>query len=284
MYDLESRTMFLLAVLLVVTVPSTEAPGGVPASALSDWSHHNNAGHIAWRSGNLDRAAMAFRIAIEAIRPYQAERPKLMFRSIADYAGVLAEQGRPAEAEPLARWALKTRRGQSDATREEIGRDLNALARVVTDLGRGDEAEAFLQEALTSLGRAAGPARADLLTTLESLGDLYTKKDQHVKAAIHYRRVMVVRKATDADLPRADALESEASLIIDPDRWAEADNLRAKAAAIRESSSKSIGAALTQEKLAESLRRTGRPAEAEELEAKARAVRVRAPTRSTPFE
>ncbi|MGE3822407.1 MAG: tetratricopeptide repeat protein, partial [Isosphaeraceae bacterium] len=251
----------------------------LPIDALSDWTYHNNAGHMAERRGNLPRAAQAFRIAIEAIRPHQADYPALMTRSNADYARVLVAMGRHAEAEPLARWVLASRRASPRASQIEIGRDLNVLALIVKKLGRSAEAESLLREALGKLERAAGPDRADLLVTLETLGALASQRGEDAKAVTFYRRALVVRESTSADgLKLAEAAEFSASVLRLSNRIVEAETYESQATAIRESSAESLGAAVATENLATVLRKTGRDDEAEDLVARAKALRDRIAT------
>lgn len=248
--------------------------GDVPIDALGDWAHYNNTGHMAERRGNLDRAAQAFRIAIEAIRPYQSHHPALMTRSNADYARVLVAMGRPAEAEPLARWVVASRKVDPTAKPYEIGKDLNSLALILMKLDRGKEAEPLLKEALEKLGRAEGPLRVEYLTTLESLGALATEQGKHDQAASYFRRALLARQATNTESQRlAETAEFSAAILRLTNRTIAAETYEGQAKALRDSSAESIGAAVATENLATVLRKSGKEDEAEELLAKARTLR-----------
>ena len=83
--------------------------GRHPPGVLRDWQSYNNGGWRLLNQGKYDRPEDYFRTAIEEIRPYQKTDQRLLARSYPDLARVLYHQGRYADAEPLAEWALTVR-------------------------------------------------------------------------------------------------------------------------------------------------------------------------------
>src|SRR4051794_20389709 len=117
-----------LLVGLVSWVPAGPARGQdaqeMPIPVLHDWQYYNNVGWRAVDRGDLDRAAQAFRMAIQIVRPYEARERILMARSNADFARVLYLQKRYAEAESLARWALAVREAHPGNRSEALVQNL----------------------------------------------------------------------------------------------------------------------------------------------------------------
>src|SRR5437764_14764398 len=103
---------------------------------------------MAYNRGNDERAAQAFRLAIDAVRPYEATERPLLARSYADFARVLYRQKRYEEAEPLAKWAAAVRESQRGAKAAQVAESLRLLAQIERARHRPGEAEPALKRAI----------------------------------------------------------------------------------------------------------------------------------------
>jgi tetratricopeptide (TPR) repeat protein len=284
----------LLAAVLVGVWPSSSQAQELPFSTLTDWQHYNNTGWMALERNNLDRAAQAFRRAVEVIRPYQATEPRLMARSNADFARVLYLQKRYVEAEPLARWALMVREKQPGDRSEAFTQNLVLLAQIEHARRRSAEAEPLLKHAVEVQEKELGGGSSDLTTTLEELADVQADLGKLGDSALNYKRALTLRDANhDANLKRSEDLEHRATAIRDAigliggsasrlgvSPVAQAERFEKDARTARESSAESVSSAAATERHAALLHRAGRHEEAESLEVRVRAMRDAAETRA----
>ncbi|MFO0907876.1 MAG: tetratricopeptide repeat protein [Isosphaeraceae bacterium] len=271
--------------------------GRIPFDRLRDWSNSNNAGHRALARGDLDRAASAFHLAIETVRPYEARERMLMARSNADFAQVLYLQKRYDEAEPLARWALEVRKQFPGDRSEALVQNYLLLARIERARKRPAEAAPLLAQALAIQEKAIGPYHTNLTETLEEMADVHAEQGKLSDAEKSYRRALALRELnSERNLKEAERLELRAEFLGDVanadngvigvngnsliGRGQDAERLRIQARAAREASAASQSSAATAQRFAVTLRRAGKTDEADDMEVRARAMRDEAETRA----
>src|SRR5262249_29674938 len=119
----------LLAGLVALLLgPANVRADEIPFRVLQDWKYYNDTGWIFLNKGDYSRAEQRFRMAITEIRPYQTTDQRLLARGYADLARVLYHQGRYADAEPLAAWALSVRESHPRVTPDAVFQSLYTLA------------------------------------------------------------------------------------------------------------------------------------------------------------
>jgi tetratricopeptide (TPR) repeat protein len=246
---------------------------------------------MALERGNLDRAAQAFRQAVELLRPYEAKERMLMARSNADFARVLFRQKRYDEAEPLARWALAVRESIPGTRSEALIQNLVLLAQIHRAQRRYSEAQSQLERAVAVQVKAVGAGHSDIAPTLEELAELYAEQGHLAEAATHYHHALAIRDANhEKNVKNAEEMERRLTLLRDvqsvtgtrgamgANQAAQVERFESQAKAVRESTAESVTAAAATQRYAAVLRRAGRNDEAESMEVRAKAMRDAAET------
>jgi len=213
-----------LGVLLAVACAPARAGEPAPASAevYGAWSFYNNMGWGAYYQGNLSLARDRFTHAIEYIRPYQKEYPRLMSRSCHDLTRVLCAQGKFSDAEPMAKWVVEAR-DHDPRTREDVMFDsIYLLAVVYRKIDRDADAVPLLRRAVALEEKHLGPGDARVALTLKEPDG-------------HYRRAVAIHKRYSAmNLDLADALAARAGVLEKLGQATHADLLAQEAGKIRE--------------------------------------------------
>ncbi len=173
--------------------PSAKAVA-TPFDDLSDWNAFNQKGWQAINHGWHDTAERQFQAAIKVARRPTMNRPHLLVRSYADLAWALQLQGRNAEAEPLARWALESREKLHAANSIPVAQSLNQLATLYSDLGRYAEAEALLRKALGSQDKDEKLSGQEHARTRTLLGLLMVGQRQYAEAEAEFAAVVKIRE------------------------------------------------------------------------------------------
>ena len=179
------------------------------------------------------------------------------------------EQGRYAEAEPLAKRALAIWEGALGPEHPTIAGNLNLLARVYADSGRYAEAEPLYKRAVAIWEKAFGPEHPDVAMGLNNLANLYMDEGRYAEAEPLHKRALAIReKLFGAEHPEvAMSLTNLGRLYFEEGRYAEAEPIRKQALAIWE---KAFGTQRTEvamglKNLARLYAAQGRAAEAEPL-------------------
>jgi CHAT domain-containing protein/Tfp pilus assembly protein PilF len=181
----------------------------------------------------------------------------------------LYQEGKYAEAVPLARQALAIYEKTLGPDHPAVAAALNNLASFYDDEGKSAEAEPLLKRALAIDEKALGPEHRKVAITLNNLAELYRKQGHYAEAEPLYRRSLAIReKALGPDDPDvATALDNLGGLYLIQGRYAEAEPLHKRALAIYEdalgSDHPDVATALNN--LAMLYRQQGRYAEAEPL-------------------
>jgi len=254
-------------------------------TVLREWLYYNNTGWQAYNRGNDERAAQAFRQAIETLRPHYKTHQDMIARSSVDYARVLCRQSRYNEAEPLVKWALTVREKSPGPNSKALCETLEMLAKIDRGGGRNADAELVLKRLAEVQVKVLGHDHSDLIPTYEALADVYTAQGKLTEAEPAFKRSLSLREANAVEnAKRAEKLENAAELLrlmaTDPG-GTRAGRFENEAKTLRESTSDSLGAADTTTNYASMLRKAGRSNEAEDLEARAKAIRDAVETRAS---
>jgi tetratricopeptide (TPR) repeat protein len=207
----------------------------VPPGIVSDWKFYNDAG---WRCLNRGQFALAeerFNLAIRELRPYFPQSARLMARSYCDLARALYHQGRYAEAEPLAKWALTVRAADSKTAPEVLFQCTYTLGLIQASEGHYTDAEPLLKRAIALQEKSIGEQHVNLAVTLEVLAAVYTDMQRYTQAEVLYRRVIEIRERTrpDQNLELAQTATNFAELLRRMRQPDEADKWEARAKAIQ---------------------------------------------------
>lgn len=200
-----------------------EAPP-TPAEVYGAWSFYNNMGWGAYYRGDLDLARDRFTRAIEYLRPYQKEYPRLMSRSCHDLTRVLCAVGRFSDAEPLARWVVEARDHDSLTRADVMFDSLYLLAVVYRETDRAADAVPVLRRAVALEEKCLSPGDGRLALTIKELADAEAKSGALAEADANYRRAAAIHKAANLDL--ADTLSARAEVLEKLGRSTQASLLR----------------------------------------------------------
>jgi CHAT domain-containing protein/Tfp pilus assembly protein PilF len=192
----------------------------------------------------------------------------------------LYEEGRYADAIPLAKEVLAIREEALGPDHLDVATSLNNLAGLYQQQGRYAEAEPLYKRSLTIREKARGPDHPDLATTLNNLALLYNDQGRYAEAEPLFKRSLVIdEKVFGPDHPVVAAdLNNLAGLYLEQGRYAAAEPLLKRSLAIRE---KALGPdhpdlATTLNNLALLYYHQGRYAEAEPLFKRSLAIREKA--------
>ena len=191
-----------------------QASDELPFTAFTDWSFNNNAGWRAISRNQFDVGERHFRAAIQAIRPYDANDPRLLAHSYNDVAWALHKQGRSREAQPLADWALKVREAKVGADAEATAQTLFVLGSIEAELGHLDLAETCFNKTLAIHQIRSGPNSANVISALIDLANVQAARRKFSQAQAAFNRVLntPARFLNDNDPNRALAFAGLADI------------------------------------------------------------------------
>ena len=149
------------------------------------------------------------------------------WKQISAQARVLEQQGKYADALPIAIEALKAAESELGPDDPWVSVPANNLALVYDILGRYAEAEPLYQRALGIHEKAFGPENPLVAMDAESLGVLYFRQSQYAKAQPLFERALHIEEKAlpPADPGLATYLENLAMNYVDEDKYAEAELL-----------------------------------------------------------
>jgi len=180
----------------VIPVSAEDIPPGI----VSDWKFYNDAGWRCLNRGDFALAEERFNMAIREIRPYFPKSARLMARTYCDLARALYHQGRYAEAQPLAQWALTVRAADTKTAPEVLFQCNYTLGLIHAAQAHYTDAEPFLKRAIALQEKSIGGEHVNMATTLEVLAAVYADLQRYSQAESLYRRVIAIRERTDPDL------------------------------------------------------------------------------------
>ena len=148
----------------------------------------------------------------------------------------LYQQGKYAEAIPIAAEALKVAEAAFGPHDTRVATSLNNLAQLYSNQGRYGEAESFDKRALDIDEKALGPDHPDVARDLNNLAALYYIQGMYAEAEPLFQRALRIdEKALGPDHPGvATDLNNLAELYSDEGKYAEAEPLFQRALRIDE--------------------------------------------------
>ena len=189
----------------------------------------------------------------------------------------LYQQGKYAEATPLAEEALRVAEATFGSDHKNVATALNNLALLYDDQGKYAEAEPLYRRSLAIREKTLGPDHPDVAQALNNVAALYYTQGKYAEAEPLYRRSLAIREKTlGPDHPDvASTLNNLAALYDAQGKYAEAEPLYRRSLAIHE---KALGpdhpdVAIMLNNLAELYRDQGKYAEAEPLYRRSLAIR-----------
>jgi tetratricopeptide (TPR) repeat protein len=208
----------------------------IPIEITREWLIHNNSGWRYLNRGDYVKAAERFNMAIKEIRPYHPGSSRLLARSYCDLARALYHQGRYAEAEPLAKWALSVREADSSAKPETLFQCVYMLALIEGAEGHYRDAEPLFRRAIALQEKSLGSEHVNLALTLEQLAGVYAEMQRYTQAEALYERVIAIRERSmpAENLDLAETALNYAELLRRMRRPAEAGKWEERAKAIRD--------------------------------------------------
>ncbi|MFD5633993.1 tetratricopeptide repeat protein [Streptomyces sp. NPDC127077] len=151
---------------------------------------HNEFGMVGKYSGDFDRAAISYGIAltlVEAAVPVNQGDLADLYHNL---GGLAHARGDYAAAEEPARRAVALREHARGPSHPEAAADRAALAPILLGLGRLEEAEALLRDALAVFERAYGTRHADYVIALGNLAAVTHRLGRHQAAETLYRQTL----------------------------------------------------------------------------------------------
>lgn len=128
-----------------------------------------------------------------------AEQPLLRARLLQQLASTMNTLGLHAEAEPVLRDALETRRKILGVDHEDTLQSLHSLGSLLTTLGQFDEAIPLLRDAYQGRIRVLGPEDPMTLRAGTSLGGLHRVRGELPEAERIWTEVLAVQRRTLGD-------------------------------------------------------------------------------------
>jgi tetratricopeptide (TPR) repeat protein len=248
MRNLSALFPLVLTGLVAPAILTTSARADdIPIEILQNWKIYNNSGWIFLNQGKYDKAEDRFRRAIAEIRPYSKTDHWMLARSYADLARVLYHQGRYADAEPLAAWALSVREShpRGKITPDAVFQSLYTLALIHIAQEHFNLAEPLLRRALEIQEREVGPNHIHTAATVDELAGVCAEQRKFKDAELLYKRAIALfqRITPDENLDLAACAERYAAMLERMDRPADAAKFREQAKKIRETVETKVGTA-----------------------------------------
>ncbi|WP_287278778.1 MULTISPECIES: tetratricopeptide repeat protein [unclassified Okeania] len=148
----------------------------------------------------------------------------------------LNQQGKYAEAIPLAEKALEIRKRALGDNHLDVARSLNDLGRLYQSQGKYKEAEPLYQKSLAIRKQKLGDNHPDVAISLNNLAVLYYQQGKYSEAEPLYQKSLDIRKEQlgDDHLDVAQSFNNLALLYYQQGRYSEAEPLYQKSLDIRE--------------------------------------------------
>ena len=219
--------------------------------------------------------ALALLLLLLAAVPLAAQESR--WKELNQQVISLYQQGKLAEAAPLAEEALRVAEASFGPEDPAVASSLNNLAQIYTDQGRYAEAEPLYLRDLSLLEKYLGPEHPAVAKALNNLASVYREEGKPAEAERLYQRALTIReKALGPEHPDvASVLNNLAGIYEDEGRYAEAEALYQRALSIHEKAQgpEHPDVAVNLNNLGELYRKEGKYAQAEPLLLRALAIR-----------
>lgn len=262
----------------ITTARTKASRAGLTNEQFKDWSDFSSMGRGALAQRDLKYAEELFKRAVELARLEADTDPRLLARSLGDLAWVLHGQGRDAEAEPLARWALLVREKYFGREAMQAGQTAYTLAMIEIDLGKLDEAQPLLEQSLAACERGMGANDPMTADALDDLATLLVLRRSYDRARPLFERALAIFRGLSPDhVGQYVPLDGLATIDLNQGKYADAEARldEASKALDRDRYANPAYHAAVLTRRAEALRKTGRADDAAKAEAKAKVVAAR---------
>ena len=177
---------------------SRSSPGklGGPLDDHWDWMLFDEYGWRAMNKGWYDTAEREFTKAIAIAKRSSSTDFRLLARSYYAMAWALQKQGRSADAEPLARWALDTRLARFSPNAEPVVRSLNQLATIDLALNRLGDAETLLRRVIAVDAGGSDTIKLEQAQSESLLGLALVSQRRYAAGEVEFARAVALRAAT----------------------------------------------------------------------------------------
>lgn len=152
------------------------------------WQIQNRLGNLLHELADFENAEVHLRLGLDI-----AEGDEQMAASTSSLAGLLASQGRFAEADPLFAEALRMHREQLGADHPDTLASMSSFARVLQRQGKVDEAESLFQEALNGCVRVLGRTHPDSVFSINSMAGFFQSQSRFADAEPLFREALKTR-------------------------------------------------------------------------------------------
>jgi tetratricopeptide (TPR) repeat protein len=225
----------------------------------------------------IARFTILFCAVLEAAAPCVAQEARL--KALNAQAAQLQEQGKYAEAAPVAEQAVHVAEATFGPAHPITSAALSRLGTIYMDMGRYADAEGIFRRALNINEKALGPANAEVAADLANLGELYRRMGRYAEAEpLLLRSISIGEKLPNSENPAfATDLGNLAVLYEDQGRYREAEPFAQRSLAMDEKvlGAESEAAATDLNNLAALYYHQGKYADAEPLYVKALAIHLK---------
>lgn len=176
----------------------------------------------------------------QATAPPGATTPEAERKKPRDLIKPLAQQGRTAEAEVIAREMLSTAERDHGADSIEAAEAIDAIVRCMElqDKTQGDEAAELSRRAIQIKEKLLGPGDPEVAVTVNELANVYWRKGDYTAARPLYERALDIREKAPGVAPQivAQSLHNLAALLADQGEYAAAKPLAERSVSVLEAS------------------------------------------------
>lgn len=159
------------------------------------WRAFHNQGWDALRAGRFDLADELFRASLTEAEKFPAGDVRLA-TSYHDLGWVFFLKDRPADAEPLAKWAFQAREAKLGPVHPEVGDSYILLAKIAKAQKRLDEAEQLARRAVAIYFKSNfGLEDRHPPYALDVLGEMLEARGELVKAEAVYVKSLNLRES-----------------------------------------------------------------------------------------
>jgi tetratricopeptide (TPR) repeat protein len=199
----------------------------------SSWRANHDAGWKAYQEGRLSEADTLLRAAAKEARAF-GTRDLRVALTLDHLAWVFCAEGKFTDAEPLARWALKSREELLGPVHQEVAESLNTLACLCDAQGKLADAEPCYRRCLALEEKLRGPEHPNVAALLDNLATVYHGQGKFNEAEPFYKRVLAIREKANAPADLAPTVFNLATLYLDQDRFDQAEPLYKRALTLRQ--------------------------------------------------
>ncbi|MBT5756019.1 MAG: tetratricopeptide repeat protein [Acidimicrobiaceae bacterium] len=153
----------------------------------------NELGMACKYAGEWDAGETALRRALALITELHGETSEEVAGICHNLGGLFRASGRWHDAEPWARRAVEVRQA-CNGDQFALVQDRAALAPILQELGRLDEAESLMTTALPFYEQQLGPDHLEVGYVLSNLGTVALDRDDLASATVHLQRALQIKQ------------------------------------------------------------------------------------------